>query len=93
MRKWLPLLLLAGCSTVQWDKPGASAEMAQADARACGSAAQSAPFLPKPQTTMSAAGAVVVTESNDPVDAGRQMQEAQRVETCMRQKGYALRAG
>lgn len=93
MNKWLALLLLAGCASVQWGKPGASAEMAEADARACSAAAQATSALPKPQTTMSSSGAVIVTERSEPVDATRQLQEGQRVEDCMRQKGYTLRAG
>ncbi|HUQ73600.1 MAG TPA: hypothetical protein VM183_02660 [Burkholderiales bacterium] len=93
MRPWFAILLLAGCSTAQWERPGASAEMVDADARACGAAAQAAPLLPSPQATMTSSGAVIVTERSDPVDANRQMQEGQRVQNCMRQKGYTLRAG
>jgi hypothetical protein len=93
MSKWLAIVLLAGCSTAQWERPGASAEMVDADARACGASAQAASQLPSPQTTMTSSGAVIVTERNEPVDANRQMQEGQRVQSCMRQKGYTLRAG
>jgi hypothetical protein len=93
MRKCLLLLCLAGCSTAHWDRPGASAEMADADARACGASAQAASQLPSPQTTLTSSGAVIVTERNEPLDANRQMQEGQRVQACMRQKGYTLRAG
>ena len=32
MKKWLPVVLLAACSTAQWDKPGATPEAV--DARA-----------------------------------------------------------
>lgn len=92
MRKALLVLLLAGCSTVQWHKPGATPEMAEADARACSAAAQAASPLPRPQTTTMASGAVVVTEPNEPRDATRQMQEGQRMQECMRQKGYALKS-
>lgn len=93
MRKCLVLLLLAGCSSTQWEKPGATAEIADADARACGAGAQAASFLPSPQTTLTSSGAVLVTERTEPLDATRQLQEGQRVESCMRQKGYTLRAG
>lgn len=92
MRKGLLVLLLAGCSTVQWQKPGATPEMAEADARACSSAAQVGSQLPRAQTTTMASGAVVVTEPNEPRDAARQMQESQRMQECMRQKGYTLRS-
>jgi hypothetical protein len=92
MKKYVMILLLAGCSTTQWTKPGATTEMADADARACGSAAQTGSFLPTPQTTMSSSGAVIVTERTEPLDANRQMQQGQRVERCMRQKGYSLSA-
>ena len=92
MKKGLLVLLLAGCSTVQWQKPGATPEMAETDARACSSAAQVASQLPRTQTTTMASGAVVVTEPNEPRDAARQMQEGQRMQECMRQKGYTLRS-
>ena len=92
MRKGLLVLLLAGCSTAQWQKPGATPEMAEADARACSAAAQVASQLPRPQTTAMQSGAVVVTEPNEPRDAARQMQEGQRMQECMRQKGYTLRS-
>lgn len=91
MKKWLALLLLAGCSTAQWDKPGVSAEVADSDARACRAGAQAVSTLPKPQTTVMSSGAVVVTEPSQPVDAHRQMEEGQRMEDCMRKKGYRLK--
>ena len=93
MKKTVLALLLAGCSTAQWTKPGATPDVADADARACVARAQATPTLPSPQTTMSSAGVAIVTERTDPLDASRQMQEGQRVDTCMRQKGYTLRAG
>lgn len=92
MKKWLALLLVAGCSTAQWDKPGATQEMADADARACAAAAQAVPSQPRPQTTVMSSGAVVVTEPTQPVDAQRRMDEGQRMEDCMRKKGYRLKA-
>ena len=92
VRRGLLVLLLAGCSTAQWLKPGATPEMAEADARACSSAAQVASQLPRTQTTTMSSGAVIVTEPNEPRDATRQMQEGQRMQECMRQKGYSLRS-
>jgi hypothetical protein len=91
MKKWLALLLLAGCSTAQWDKPGVTAEVADSDARGCRAGAQAVSTLPKPQTTVMSSGAVVVTEPSQPVDAQRQMEEGQRMEDCMRKKGYRLK--
>ena len=92
MRKAVLVVLLAGCSSVQWQKPGATPEMADADARACSSATQVTSQLPRPQTTTMASGAVVVTEPSEPRDSARQMQEGQRMQDCMRQKGYTLRS-
>jgi hypothetical protein len=91
MRRWLALLLLAGCGTTQWEKPGATQEMANADARACSAAAQTTPAQPRAQTTVMSSGAVVVTEPTQPVDARRQMEQGERMQDCMRQKGYQLK--
>ena len=92
-RRWLAVLLLAGCGTTQWEKPGATAEMADADARACAAGVQTAPALPRAQTTVMSSGAVVVTEPTQPLDARRRMDEGERMQDCMRQKGYRLKAG
>lgn len=92
-RTWLLALLVCGCSTAHWIKPGATPEMADADARACTAAAEAASYVPSPQTTMSSSGTAIVTERTEPLDANRQMQQGQRVESCMRKKGYTLRAG
>ena len=92
MKKWLALLLLAGCSSTQWDRPGATQEMADADARACAASAQAVSPQPRPQTTVMSSGAVVVTEPAQPVDAQRRIDEGQRMQECMRQKGYTLKA-
>lgn len=92
MKKWAALLLLAGCSTAQWDKPGVTAEMADADARVCAAGAQASSVQPRPQTTVTSSGAVLVTEPTQPVDAYRQMDEGQRMDDCMRKKGYRLKA-
>lgn len=82
------LALLAGCaSSVDWQKPGATSEATNADVRACRGAAQATPILGRPQTTPS--GAILEPSGTD-LNADRQMQEAQRVQDCMRQKGYGL---
>jgi hypothetical protein len=91
MKKWLALLLLAGCATTQWDKPGVAQDVADADARACAAGAQATAVQPRPQTTVMSSGAVVVTEPAQPLDARRQMDEGQRMQECMRQKGYQLK--
>lgn len=90
MKKWLALALLAGCSTAQWDKPGATQAGIDADLRACTSAAQAVPTLPQPRTTST--GIEMLPHPSDR-DADRQLQEAQRVQSCMREKGYTLKPG
>jgi len=75
-------LLIAACSTQQWDKPGATPDAAEADARACATLAESYPVAPERRTTQS---------SIDDRGADRQLAEAQRREACMKQKGYSLR--
>lgn len=92
MKKWLALLLLAGCASTQWNKPGATQEIADADARACAASAQAVSSVPRPQTTVMSSGAVIVTEPTQPLDAQRRMDEGQRMQECMRQKGYRLSA-
>jgi hypothetical protein len=93
MTRWLALLLLlAGCGTTQWDKPGATQEMADADARACAAAAESISTVPRPQTTVMSSGAVIVTEPPQGVDAQRRMDEGQRMQECMQKKGYRLKS-
>ncbi|HWI37131.1 MAG TPA: hypothetical protein VNU64_11825 [Burkholderiales bacterium] len=91
MRRWLALLLVAGCGTTQWDKPGATQEVADADARACAAAAQTAPTLPRSQTTVTSSGAVITTDPAQPLDARRQMEQGERMQECMRQRGYTLK--
>ena len=72
---------------MQWHKPGASPETIDADLRACNSAAEAVPTVPMPRTP----------SGNDmnPADrdADRQFQLAQRVDACMRGKGYELKHG
>lgn len=93
MRRWLALLLVAGCGTTQWEKPGATQEMSDADARACAAAAQTAPTLPRSQTTLTSSGAAITTEPAQPIDARRQMEQGERMQDCMRQRGYTLKPG
>jgi hypothetical protein len=92
MRRWLVLLLLAGCGTTQWVKPGVTQEVADADTRACAATAQATAPLPRSQTTVTSSGAVLVTEPTQPLDARRQMEQGERMQDCMRQKGYELKA-
>jgi hypothetical protein len=62
------VLLLAACaSTTRWERPGASRDRVEADARGCGMAAEAS--------------------------SERAMNEQQRIDDCMRQKGYSVRAG
>src|SRR5262249_9989270 len=87
---WLGLLLLAGCSSVQWDKPGATPTSVDADLRAGSTVAHAVTTVPPTRTMPGAA------ETQPPPpdrDADRQLQEAQRVQACMREKGYTLRPG
>jgi hypothetical protein len=69
----------------------ATQEMADADARACAAAGQAVSPQPRPQTTVMSSGAVVVTEPAQPVDAQRRIDEGERMQQCMRQKGYRLK--
>lgn len=98
MRSWLWLALAAGCSTVQWDKPGATTESIDADLRSCNAMAQAAPGVPAPRTTSnsvevraSPAGGVSVQTAGAYADADSQLQKGKRVEDCMRQRGYTLK--
>jgi hypothetical protein len=62
------VLLFAACaSTTRWERPGASRDRVEADARGCGMAAEAS--------------------------GERAMSEQQRIDECMRQKGYSVRAG
>ena len=86
----LGVLFLAGCaSTVQWDKPGATREAADTDGQSCSVAAQSYATLPRPRTGPTGVDLNTIGSERD---ADRQLQQAQRVEDCMRRKGYTLRA-
>ena len=93
MKKLLCLLLATGCSTVQWDKPGATPEAADADLRKCTTAAQSVPSLPQARTTANEvrtgpAGPAVPTFVE--INADQRLQQGQRVESCMQARGYVL---
>jgi hypothetical protein len=87
---WLGLLLIAGCSSVQWDKLGATPASVDADLRTCTTAAQAVPTRPQLRTTST--GMEIQPHPTDR-DADRQLQEAQRMQACMREKGYTLRPG
>ena len=100
MNKWLCLALLAGCSTVQWDKPGATAESVDADLRSCNAAAHATPGMSSPRTTSnspevraSPTTGVSVQSAGAYGDADKQLQQGQRVDDCMRGRGYTLKAG
>jgi hypothetical protein len=100
MKKWLCFLLLAGCSTVQWEKPGATAESVDADLRSCNAVAHATPGMPSPRTTSnspevraSPTTGVSVQSAGAYGDADKQLQQGQRVDDCMRGRGYTLKAG
>lgn len=100
MKKWLCLMLLAGCSTVQWEKPGATAENVDADLRSCNAAVSAMPGLPSPRTTSnspevrtSPTTGVSVQSAGSYGDADKQLQQGQRIDDCMRSRGYTLKAG
>jgi hypothetical protein len=100
MRKGLCLVLLAGCSTVQWDKPGATAEGTAADLRSCNAMVQATPGVPSPRTTTNSVevraspGAGVSVQTGGAYgDADQQLQQGKRVEDCMRGRGYTLKSG
>lgn len=86
---WIALPFIAACaSTVEWTKPGATQQAIDADVKACRLTAESVPTLPRPQTAPPAAGMSSPTGTD--LDADRQLQQAQRVDACMRERGYQL---
>ena len=100
MKKWLCIVLLAGCSTVQWDKPGATAESVDADLRSCNAAVAAMPGMPSPRTTSnspevrtSPTTGVSVQAAGAYGDADKQLNQGQRLEDCMKSRGYTLKAG
>lgn len=99
MKRWLWLALLASCSAVQWDKPGASAESVDSDLRSCNAMSQATPSLPSPRTTStspevrtSPTAGVSAQSAGAMGDADKQMQQGTRVEDCMRERGYTLKS-
>ena len=98
MKKWLCLVLLAGCSTVQWDKPGATAETVDADLRSCNAAVMAMPGMPSPRTTSNTpevrtapTTGVSVQAAGAYGDADRQLYQGQRIDDCMKSRGYTLK--
>jgi hypothetical protein len=92
------LVLLSGCATGHWEKPGATQAGIDADLNACSANAQVVPALPSPRTTSTSVevrttpGGVGVQTAGAYGDSDRQLNEAQRLQDCMRGKGYALRS-
>jgi len=100
MKKYLCFLLLAGCSSVQWDKPGATAESINADLRSCNAITQATQGMASPRTTSnspevraSPTTGVSVQAAGAMGDADKQLQQGQRVDDCMRGRGYTLKSG
>lgn len=85
----LAVIALAGCaSDVDWSKPGASREATDADIKACRVGAERIPTLPRPRTAQPSGTGSYTTGSE--IDADTQLEQAQRVEACMRARGYQL---
>jgi hypothetical protein len=85
----LGLVLLAGCaSTVDWTKAGATQEAIDADVKACRVAAHNVPALARLPSTPPSGTGTLTTGTN--LDADVQLEQAQRVEACMRARGYQL---
>lgn len=85
----LALALVAGCATsVDWSKPGATQEATDADVKACRLAAENVPALARLPSTPPSGTGTLTTGTN--LDADVQLERAQRVETCMRGRGYQL---
>ena len=78
------LLALAACSTGDWTRSDTPGEQTQADFLACDAAARAAPTVPRPRQGFG-------RNPGDPPDADHQLDIAQRVERCMRNRGYAYR--
>jgi hypothetical protein len=83
------LLLLAGCASgFDWGKPGATQEAIDSDLKACRLSAERTPTLPRVRTALPSGTGTYSTGSD--LDADAQLDQAQRVETCMRERGYQL---
>ena len=100
MKRWFCLALLAGCSTVQWDKPGATEQSVDSDLRSCNAMTHATPSFPSPRTTSnspevrtSPTAGVSVQSAGAMGDADKQLQQGKRVEDCMRERGYSLKSG
>ena len=100
MKKWLCFLLLAGCSTVQWDKPGATAESVDSDLRGCNAAVSATPGMSSPRTTSnspevrtSPTTGVSVQAAGAYGDADKQLNRGERLEDCMKSRGYTMKPG
>lgn len=86
---WLVLPLVAACaSSVDWSKPGATQAATDADAKACRLAADQVPALPRLRTAPPSGTGTSTTGSD--LDADTQLARAQRIEACMRSRGYQL---
>ena len=78
--------LLAGCAAAgDWTRDDTSREAMEADLRACDAQARSYPTLPRPRQ---GAGRV----ATDPPDADHVLDLAERVDRCMRGRGYRFEA-
>ena len=76
------LVVLAGCSAVgDWTRDGTSREAMEADLLACDAAARAYPTVPRPRQGAGRA-------STDPPDADHMLDLAERVDRCMRSRGY-----
>jgi hypothetical protein len=86
---WLALPLLAACASgVDWSKPGATQAALDADVKDCRLAAQRVPALPRLRTAPPSGTGSSTTGSD--LDADTQLAQAQRIESCMRSRGYQL---
>ena len=78
------LVLLAACSSGgDWARDGTSRETMQADVLACDAAARASPTVPRPRQGVGRA-------PTDPPDADHLLDLAQRVDRCMRGRGYTF---
>ena len=85
----LGALLVAGCASgFDWSKPGATQQAIDSDLKACRLIAERAPALPRVRTALPSGTGTYSTGSERDADA--QLEQAQRVETCMRERGYQL---
>lgn len=85
----LAVLLVAGCASgFDWSKPGASQQAIDSDLKACRLSAERTPALPRVRTALPSGTGSYSTGSE--LDADAQLEQAQRVETCMRERGYRL---